>query len=236
VRTDIQFAPGRLVVRRQFHRGNLLGRAWAATVAQDDERGLCLWIPDGSPYQDVGAADGRTFREVPFGDWPAVPKRMNGFTWRSSVLMVHPAEGDYSVWLFFEPDGAFRNWYVNLERAVVRWDDGDLVSGKRSTTRDDRGPSGSAGVDTLDYDLDIVVAPDRSWAWKDEDEFAEHLAHPDVYWCDDEAAVRAEGNRMVTLIEAGEWPFDGTFTDFRPDPGWPVPSEMLDGWRRPRAW
>jgi protein associated with RNAse G/E len=108
---------------------------------------------------------------------------------------------------------------VNLERPVARWDDGTL-----------------AGIDTLDYDLDIVVARDRSWRWKDEDEFAYHLAHPDVYWCEDDQAVWDSGWRVVKLIEAGEFPFDGSWCDFVPDPAWPVPTELPAGWDRPRAW
>ena len=91
---------------------------------------------------------------------------------RAGVLMLHPPGAAYSVWLFCEPDGAFRGWYVNLEQP--------------------RGPLGRrrvAGVDTVDYDLDIVVAPDRRWRWKDEDEFAEHLPSRTYYW------VRRRGRR-----------------------------------------
>jgi Protein of unknown function (DUF402) len=215
----VGFEPGRMIVRRQFHRGQLIGRVWVGRVVADDERGLCLWIADGAAFQDVGAADGRSFREVPFAQWPGTAKRLHLLRWSTSMLMVHPPGADYSLWLFFDGDGRFRNWYVNLERPVVRWDDGAL-----------------AGLDTLDYDLDIVVAPDRSWRWKDEDEFAHHLAHPEVYWCEDERAVRAEGERLVGLIEAGRFPFDGSWCDFAPDPGWPVPGEVPAGWDRPRAW
>jgi hypothetical protein len=225
-----RFAPGREIVRRQFHRGELIGRVWVGRVVADDERGLAVWVPNGAAFQDIGAADGRTFREVPFGEWPETPKRLKLMNWQNAMLMLHPpvngadgagagACGDYSLWLFFDEDGAFRNWYVNLERPVARWDDGDL-----------------AGVDTLDYDLDIVAQPDRSWRWKDEDEFAYHLAHPDVYWCEDEQAVRAEGRRVAGLIEAGDPPFDGLWTDFMPDPSWPTPAEIPTGWDRPRAW
>jgi hypothetical protein len=107
---------------------------------------------------------------------------------------------------------------VNLEEHAVRWDDG-----------------GVAGVDVVDQDLDVVVAPDRSWRWKDEDEFAERLAFPGHYWVSDEAAVRAEGLRVIKQAEAGDFPFDGTWTDFRPDPSWPVPTALPDGWDRPVA-
>nr|BFE68482.1 hypothetical protein GCM10020092_017830 [Actinoplanes digitatis] len=85
----------------------------------------------------------------------------------------------------------------------------------------------------IDQDLDVVVHPDRAWEWKDEDEFAERLAYPDHYWVRDEQAVRAEGLRVIKMIEAGEFPFDGTWTDYHPDPSWLVPTSLPPGWNRP---
>jgi hypothetical protein len=35
------------------------------------------------------------------------------------------------------------------------------------------------------------------------------------------------------MIEAGEFPFDGSFTDFEPDPSWATPTELPAGWDRP---
>jgi len=113
---------------------------------------------------------------------------------------------------------AFRFWYVNLEEPGVCWDDGH-----------------GAGIDTVDYDLDVLVASDRTWRWKDEDEFAYHLAHPGVYWVDDAESVRAEGERVIKVVGAGEFPFDGTGTDYHPDPLWSVPTALPVGWDRSRA-
>lgn len=45
-------------------------------VAADDERGTWLWIPTGSAFRNIGGADGRPFREVPFGEWDRTPKAM----------------------------------------------------------------------------------------------------------------------------------------------------------------
>jgi predicted RNA-binding protein associated with RNAse of E/G family len=72
--------------------------------------------------------------------------------------MFHPVGAGYSVWWFFGADHEFRNWYVNLERPATRWSDGTL-----------------AGVDTVDHDLDIIVAPDGHWELTDEDIFTEFL-------------------------------------------------------------
>jgi hypothetical protein len=215
----VAFAPGRPVLRRHYMRDHELARVWVGHVAADDRHGLWLWFASGSAWCSAGAADGRTFREVPFTDWGRVERTLHHGTWTGDVLMLHPTGAAYSVWLFFQ-DGQFTAWYVNLERAAVRWVNDD----------------GLVGIDTIDYDLDIVVSPDRSWRWKDEDEFADHLLSPETYWVDDEAAVRASGAEVVKLIEAGAFPFDGTMTDFRPDPLWRVPTEFPAGWDRPRGW
>ncbi len=213
------FRPGDLVLRRHFQR-DLLSRVWVGRVAADDERGLWIWVATGSAHRDLGAADGRHLRELAdLAEWSGVPKAFDPRPWGGDVLMLHPHDGDYSVWLFLDSDGDLLRWYVNLERPASRWRDETL-----------------GGVDTVDYDLDVIVAPDRTWHWKDEDEFAARLREPSHYWVDDEAAVRAEGERLVKLAEAGEFPFDGTMIGYRPLPDWSVPAEMPAGWDRPRGW
>jgi hypothetical protein len=216
----MRFQPGNLAVRRHFMRGHAMSRAWVGRVAADDDRGLWLWFATGSAFRDIGAADGRTFREVPFQEWGRTPRAMRELRWTGDVLMLHQPQAAYSVWFFFRgTGGGFDGWYVNLERPGVRW-----------------AAAGLAGIDTVDYDLDIVVAPERTWRWKDEDEFRAHLAVPDVYWCDDEQSVRDTGREVVKLVEAREFPFDGSATSFRPDPQWTVPTAMPAGWDGPRAW
>jgi Protein of unknown function (DUF402) len=187
-------------------------------VVSDDGRGLLLWLARGSAVAVEVAVDGRSVRSMPFAEWVGLDHHLVGSTWQGpGILKFVPPDVDHSVWFFRDDRGRFTAWYVNLEERAMRWDDGNV-----------------AGVDVVDQDLDIVVAPDRTWRWKDEDEFAERLAVPDHYWVQDEAAVRAEGRRVVKLIEAGEFPFDGTWTDFVPDPAWPVPQSLPPGWdRRP---
>jgi len=76
----------------------------------------------------------------------------------------------------------------------------------------------------------VVVHPDRRWEWKDEDEFAARLAMPDAYWVEDEERVRRAGKEVIALVEAGTFPFDGTWCDFRPDPAWPaIPTDFPAG-------
>jgi hypothetical protein len=54
------------------------------------------------------------------------------------------------------------------------------------------------------------------------------IGHP-WFWTEAQAAeIRAEGERVVEQIEAGAYPFDGTFVDFRP--GTPATVDMPWWW------
>lgn len=167
-------------------------------VINDDEAGLLLWQADGSEFATLVDADGNTLHEI-------TPDRMRDprltvHAWRGDVLIFMPSTAAYSVWWFFE-DGAFSGWYVNLEAPFHR---------------------GHNSVETKDLVLDIVVTPQRHWHWKDTDEFDRHIGHPLYFDSTAAAVIRANGEQLIELIEAGDFPFDGTHTAFRPDPHWPL--------------
>ena len=129
---------GRVVLHRHFQ-GARLGLLKTAFVLADDERGLRLWVPLGAPMLDRRAVDGRGLRAMPFSQWLRTDTKLWEVTWRGpGVLKFLPPGQNHSVWLFRSGDGRFTGYYVNLEEAGVRWDDGDI-----------------AGVDIVDQDLDI---------------------------------------------------------------------------------
>jgi hypothetical protein len=209
------FVAGRTVVRRYWRAGRI-GFLNAMRVVADDERGLRLWQPAGTKYWRLMTPDGRTHHDGTIDQLGDLT--LTELTWRGSDMLVFMPLGEaWSVWFFFAPGAAFKEWYVNLEDPYRRWDDG-----------------GAAGVDTADHALDIRVAADGRWRWKDEEEFSAKTGHPD-YWSSAHAAdIRATGERLVELIEAAGFPFDGTWCDFRPGPSWPTPQRPR-GWDRPRA-
>jgi hypothetical protein len=214
------FTPGELVHVRHFQHQRISG-VFPMHAVRHDERGLLLWCPRGAHGWLLNMFDDRRMRQTPLAEWITAPNRPMAFAARHDVLAWHPAGADWSVRWFFAEDGRFRNWYANLERPAVAWRDPEL-----------------AGLDTADWDLDVWIEPDRSWRWKDEDLFTERLAQPEHYWVDDEARVRRAGQEVVALVEAGAFPFDGTWCDFRPDPTWAVsaPEAPPPGWDRPRGW
>jgi Protein of unknown function (DUF402) len=128
----------------------------------------------------------------------------------SGALFRTPPGAAHTILWFFGEDKVFTGWYINLEEPASRW---------------------FGGLDVRDQALDVLVAPDRTWTWKDEDEFEEQTGHP-FFWDEARAKeIRAEGERLIALAEAGAFPFDGTWCDFRPETGWP-PSELPWWWDR----
>jgi hypothetical protein len=204
------FTPGRTVLRRYF-RASTYTFVTPMRVVSDDEAGLLLWMPAGTEVAGLTDEDDRTLHTVALEDMRA--PRLVRKTWgENDILVLMPPDASYSVWWFFRR-GAFAGWYVNLETPYRRYDD---------------------GVDTTDQVLDVVVAPDRTWAWKDEDEMAARIGRPSYFDQPAADAIRAEGERLIKLVEAGEFPFDGTNTGFRPDPSWPAPA-LPTGWDRPSS-
>jgi hypothetical protein len=202
----VKFAPGEVLVRRHW-RGGRLQRLYLVRVAADDEHGLRLWLPAGSPWWRLSGPD---------DDGDQSRARLVRETWTGTdVLIWMPEQTPYSVWWQWD-DGRFAGWHVALEEPYVRWAD-----------------RGCAGVDTADQVLDVAVRPDHSWRWQDEEEFLARTGHP-LYWSVSQAAqIRATAERVVKLVDARRFPFDGTWCGFRPDASWTVPA-LPPGYDRPR--
>ena len=216
----MKFAPGEVLVRR-YWRGGYLQRLYLVRVAADDERGLRLWFPAGSPWWRRPAPDEG---EVAEPDAPEVSRvRLVRQTWTGpDVLVWLPEQTPYAVsWLW--DDGSFAGWRVTLEEPYVRWAD-----------------RGCAGVDTVDHALDLVVQPDHTWRWLARGEpgqsasEAVRVVDPLDRTNPQTLQVRATAERLVKLVEARQFPFDGTWRGFRPDASWTVPA-LPPGYDRPRA-
>lgn len=160
-----------------------------------------------------GTFDGASIRKMPVVERNKIPTMLIPSVWHGGgVLILTPPDCAHSVWWFFDGSHRFEGWYVNLERPLGRW---------------------HGGIDLQDQALDIWVEPDRTWEWKDEDELQERIGHS-LYWSEEEVPeIRAEGHRVIAKIEAGVFPFDGTWLDFVPDPHW-TPSTMPTNWDIPK--
>ncbi|MGH3740409.1 MAG: DUF402 domain-containing protein, partial [Micromonosporaceae bacterium] len=161
--------------------GGVLTQIAPMTVVQRDALGQMLWIGVGTPVQRP-RLEGK-LRDIPRDEWPPGGFPLDADTWYGfDALIWQPTGANHSVWWFFQPGGEFQNWYVNLE------------------TRS------ADGAQIVDQELDIWVHPDRSWEWKDEESFAAKTGDPRFWGVEEAAEIRAEGERVAKLIDAGEFP------------------------------
>lgn len=203
------FEAGQTIVQRSLDHDGRIGSVECGRVLQDDADGLVIWVAHKSAVLERTTVAGKPVRSLPLTEWVNVPLLHGATEWRApGTVMVTPPDVSHAVWWFFDESGNFAGWYVNLQSAARRW---------------------WGGYDRRDHALDIIVESDRTWTWKDEDEFAERIDHP-LYWSADEAKqIRAEGERLIEHAVAGTYLFDGRWCDFRPDPVW-SPSELPWWW------
>ena len=210
------WSPGDVVV----YRYGRLGKATfvrVGRVIRDDAEGLALWIAPGSPKVETVLADGRDLRAVPPLERVLMPRAQRHTTWHGGGIVQYVPPGRaWSVWWFFDERGGFAGWYGNLEAPQVRWHEETL-----------------RGVDSADRALDVVIRPDRTCHWKDEDEFAALTGLTGWWTARDAPAIRRDGQEIMQLAAAAAPPFDGRRTDYRPDPAWDPVRDLPPGWNRP---
>jgi predicted RNA-binding protein associated with RNAse of E/G family len=177
-------------------------------VVADTDQTLALYFHAGSTFLHGGLRNRQRLpledrlRAYLSDDQPALVETQS----RINVLALTPPGERHAVWLFWDDAWHFRTWYVNLQAPL------------RRTTR---------SVIVSDHLLDLVVTPDLTWSWKDEDEF-EAVCEAGVFTAEERRSIRADGERLAACIEAGLPPFGEDWPAWRPDATWVVPTIPAD--------
>lgn len=202
--------PGEQIVMRAR-----IGRTWSltipTTVAADEPDQLLLFIAAETPCMRLDIQDMQNLPRVLSPEQIAqLPRSFVKSAWGSTHLLhVTPTGQGYSVYMKWSaPDWEFLGWYVNMQVPLRRLR---------------RIP----GIEVEDLFLDIVVDPDLSWRWKDEDELVEAV-HVGRLSAEQAIAIRAGGERVAAMIDKRMWPFTSEAAAWRPDPEWPIPELSAD--------
>jgi hypothetical protein len=179
--------PGDVVVWSESWRGTTYYSV-PVRVVEDSERQLVYYLAE------------RTRFRFPPGSWPFADQHpwahKDGWSGHGVLLQYRPGAA-HTVWHFWQgAERRFAGWYVNMQEPLRR---------------------GEQGFDTQDQELDLWVAADGTWQWKDEAELRDWV-HSGRFTEAEAEAVREEGERVLA-----EWPFPTGWEDWRPDPSWDVP-------------
>lgn len=199
-----RFEIGRAVALREVWRD----RVWSArpaTVVADDGELQMFYVPIGARWMSPRDDDGTMLR-ARRDRWT-----LGESTWEDHHVLSFAWPGvGHAVLLFFDREWSPTTWYVNVQEPLRR---------------------SPIGFDTMDQDLDVLVATDGSSVrWKDEDELLEDV-RLGTYTDEEAASFRSEGERGVRRILDREPPLDSDWTTWRPDPSWP-PATLPSDWDR----
>jgi hypothetical protein len=203
----VTFAPGDTVgLRYRFSTGGIQGVLPMWTI-EDDGSTYVGFTPGGAEIMYWALDDGIDPRAVPLEERFTRRQTSARRAWHGQgVVRVIPRDESFQV-LHFADSGGFRGWYVNLE--AVKTEVGRFL-------------------DTVDFHLDLWIAPDGTPSWKDEDEAAAALAAGAMTPAELELARRT-GERIIGRL--ADWPaMIGDWRGFEPPPDWgPLP--LPAGWQ-----
>ena len=175
------------------------------TVVEDSPELIALYLAAGTAIKCGVNLDGSPIaRNLPYAERYHRPKRIGDSVWHtnSRLMLARPGAAHLFSLFFRARDWRILGWYVDLQRPFART---------------------PLGFDSEDQVLDIVIEEDLSWRWKDEDEFAE-AQRLGRFSIDEAQSIRAEGERVIAIIESRNWPFEHDWESWRPDPGWAIPT------------
>jgi predicted RNA-binding protein associated with RNAse of E/G family len=125
------------------------------------------------------------------------------YTWQTNrLLLLFEPQKYYSIVLFWNhANSDFLCYYVNFQLPFKR---------------------NPFAVDTLDLDLDLIIHPDFSYKWKDIEDYQNAISHGLILpqWS---RAIETATDEVMERLEKRQYPFDGSWLDWKPAPAWQPP-------------
>ncbi|HEV2889207.1 MAG TPA: DUF402 domain-containing protein [Frankiaceae bacterium] len=184
------------------HRHLCGDRCWMGLpvyVASDEPDLVVTYLPGGAAFRYVD------------GEWPTETGRHPwhpGTEWGGhGVLMLQRPGDPYGVWVFWRGKAReHRFWYLNIHD----W----------SRAHD--------GFAIRDLELDVVLRPDGTHAWKD-DEYVDQRVAEGRFTAVDAARAREVGRDLTAMLDRGEWWWSDEWASWTPPPEW-GPLALPEDW------
>ncbi len=113
------------------------------------------WTVAGSRIMYWATSDGGDPRSLPLAERFRADLTSGPRIWQGTMFRLFVPDRPWQLLHFFDERGDLAYWYVDFETL--------------------KSPDGHGGWTTTDLELDLVIRPDFSTEWKDEDEFAAAL-------------------------------------------------------------
>jgi hypothetical protein len=139
------------------------------------------------------------------------PWKLEKYYWHTNRLLTILEPQKYYATTYFWSDlnKEFIGYYINFQLPFQR---------------------SHCGIDTLDLELDLIINPDFSYEWKDSDDYEKAIEIGIIrkQWIEQIECAKEE---IFGRIEKREYPLDGSWLDWAPDPSWHVP-KLPEEWSK----
>jgi predicted RNA-binding protein associated with RNAse of E/G family len=178
-------------------------------VVKDSPKEVVLTLLPGTECMaeetyPLGKQKSKRWWDFEANDW-----KLAKYTWRTNrLLLIFEPEKCYSTILFWDhASNEFLCYYINFQEPFHRRDH---------------------CMDTLDWELDLIINPDFSMEWKDVDDYQKAIEHNLITpaWAQ---KIEDAKPHVLERFEKCQYPFDGSWLDWKPDPNW-LPPTLPDGW------
>jgi hypothetical protein len=197
-------------------RGIYNGCVWiaqSAIVVKDDEQEVALVILPGAecamPDGYINGKHGPKREWDRWGDYLRNNPNLQSFIWHTNrlLLLMEPEKYYGTIWFWEEVSGKFLCYYINFQTPFQR---------------------SKCGFDILDLELDIVIEPTYEWSWKDVDDYQRGIDCGIIRreWAQEIDSAKEE---IFDKLEKRQYPFDGSWLDWLPDPRW-APPTLPENW------
>jgi hypothetical protein len=190
---------------------------WPGVVLEDSNELIAVYMPEGTKLWRWNIEQ-QQFREPNISRGDSIRLFFPGKRYEVSLFYETGSEPAPHVEYFFPGvTGRFYGWKIDLASPFVRTE---------------------VGIDMIDETLDIMVSPDGSFRWKDEDQMA-IFVELGMYSSEEAGAIRSIGDEVIDLIERRLPPFDERWREWHPEarlklgqvpeawPHLPVPSPYM---------
>jgi protein associated with RNAse G/E len=200
--------PGEVITWRGIFR-NRVWHAQPTLVVNDTPEEIALTLLPGT---ECMAPEGYSLGKNSYKRrWNFKEKAWESETYfwrRNRLLLLMQPEKYYSTIFFWNHErNEFLCYYINFQLPFRR---------------------NHSAVDTLDLDLDLIINPDFSYEWKDVDDYQKAIEKEIIFpeWIE---GIEVAKEDVFEKLEARRYPFNGSWLDWTPDPGWSPPT-LPENW------
>jgi len=203
---------GNVIALRGIYEGHV-SYMQSAIVVRDGPEEVALAILPGAeccaPADYVNGKYGKSGRWDRWAAYIQGNRELQAYTWQINRLLIllHP-EKYYGSYYFWEAaTNRFLCYYINFQLPFRR---------------------NQIGFDTFDLELDIVIKPTYEWHYKDEEDYRRGIACGILLeeWVHEINAAKPE---VFDKLAKRQYPFDGTWLDWKPNPNW-TPPPLPENW------